>query len=83
MKKIRNHIKVGVIVGAEQQVAGGRTESREKKKYTALDVELVTFGGYVLPVTLSRRYRANAFQLQTVSGIKAKSRSRLQTGFRW
>ena len=38
-EKDPNHIKVGVIVGAEQQVAD---------KY-GLDVELVTFNDYVLP----------------------------------
>jgi len=42
-----NHIKVGVIVGAEQQVAEVAKQVA-KDKY-GLDVELVTFNDYVLP----------------------------------
>ncbi|NMP25278.1 MetQ/NlpA family lipoprotein [Rahnella sp. SAP-1] len=42
-----NHIKVGVIVGAEQQVAEV-AQKVAKEKY-GLDVELVTFNDYVLP----------------------------------
>jgi len=42
-----NHIKVGVIVGAEQQVADVAAKVA-KEKY-GLDVELVTFNDYVLP----------------------------------
>lgn len=42
-----NHIKVGVIVGAEQQVAEA-AQKVAKDKY-GLDVELVTFNDYVLP----------------------------------
>lgn len=42
-----NHIKVGVIVGAEQQVAEV-AQKVAKDKY-GLDVELVTFNDYVLP----------------------------------
>lgn len=47
MKKDPNHIKVGVIVGAEQQVAEV-AQKVAKEKY-GLDVELVTFNDYVLP----------------------------------
>ncbi len=47
MKKNPNHIKVGVIVGAEQQVAEV-AQKVAKEKY-GLDVELVTFNDYVLP----------------------------------
>ncbi|WP_434461254.1 MetQ/NlpA family lipoprotein [Serratia plymuthica] len=46
-EKDPNHIKVGVIVGAEQQVAE-IAQKVAKEKY-ALDVELVTFNDYVLP----------------------------------
>lgn len=42
-----NHIKVGVIVGAEQQVA--ETAVKVAKDKYNLDVELVTFNDYVLP----------------------------------
>ncbi|WP_312785705.1 MetQ/NlpA family lipoprotein [Stenotrophomonas indicatrix] len=46
-EKDPNHIKVGVIVGAEQQVAEAAAKVA-KDKY-GLDVELVTFNDYVLP----------------------------------
>ncbi|KGA43344.1 DL-methionine transporter substrate-binding subunit [Pectobacterium odoriferum] len=46
-EKNSNHIKVGVIVGAEQQVAEV-AQKVAKDKY-GLDVELVTFNDYVLP----------------------------------
>ncbi|MDU6411491.1 MAG: MetQ/NlpA family lipoprotein [Yersiniaceae bacterium] len=46
-EKDPNHIKVGVIVGAEQQVAEA-AQKVAKEKY-GLDVELVTFNDYVLP----------------------------------
>ncbi|VFS20446.1 D-methionine-binding lipoprotein metQ precursor [Serratia liquefaciens] len=46
-EKDPNHIKVGVIVGAEQQVAEV-AQKAAKEKY-GLDVELVTFNDYVLP----------------------------------
>lgn len=46
-EKDPNHIKVGVIVGAEQQVAEV-AQKVAKDKY-GLDVELVTFNDYVLP----------------------------------
>ncbi|MCH5048901.1 MetQ/NlpA family lipoprotein [Pectobacterium aquaticum] len=46
-EKNPNHIKVGVIVGAEQQVAE-IAQKVAKDKY-GLDVELVTFNDYVLP----------------------------------
>ena len=60
-KKIRT-IKVGVIVGAEQQVAEA-AQKIAKEKY-GLDVELVTFNDYVLPnEALSKGdIDANAFQ---------------------
>jgi D-methionine transport system substrate-binding protein len=45
-EKDPNHIKVGVIVGAEQQVAE-IAQKVAKEKY-GLDVELVTFNDYVL-----------------------------------
>ncbi|MCG8707296.1 MetQ/NlpA family lipoprotein [Brenneria sp. 4F2] len=46
-EKDPNHIKVGIIVGAEQQVAEV-AQKVAKEKY-GLDVELVTFNDYVLP----------------------------------
>ncbi|PIN65179.1 methionine ABC transporter substrate-binding protein MetQ [Klebsiella pneumoniae] len=46
-EKDPNHIKVGVIVEAEQQVAEV-AQKVAKEKY-GLDVELVTFNDYVLP----------------------------------
>lgn len=46
-EKDPNHIKIGVIVGAEQQVAEV-AQKVAKEKY-GLDVELVTFNDYVLP----------------------------------
>ncbi len=46
-EKNPNHIKVGVIVGAEQQVAEVARQVA-KNKYN-LDVELVIFNDYVLP----------------------------------
>jgi len=46
-EKDPNHIKIGVIVGAEQQVAE-IAQKVAKEKY-GLDVELVTFNDYVLP----------------------------------
>ncbi|ANI29857.1 DL-methionine transporter substrate-binding subunit [Yersinia entomophaga] len=46
-EKDTNHIKVGVIVGAEQQVAEV-AQKVAKDKY-GLDVELVVFNDYVLP----------------------------------
>ncbi|MGX4823571.1 methionine ABC transporter substrate-binding lipoprotein MetQ [Enterobacter hormaechei] len=61
-EKDPNHIKVGVIVGAEQQVAEA-AQKIAKEKY-GLDVELVTFNDYVLPnEALSKGdIDANAFQ---------------------
>lgn len=61
-RKDPNHIKVGVIVGAEQQVAEA-AQKIAKEKY-GLDVELVTFNDYVLPnEALSKGdIDANAFQ---------------------
>jgi len=46
-EKDPNHIKVGVIVGAEQQVA--EVAAKVAKDKYGLDVELVTFNDYVLP----------------------------------
>ncbi|BAN95117.1 lipoprotein, YaeC family [Plautia stali symbiont] len=46
-EKDPNDIKVGVIVGAEQQVA--ETAVKVAKEKYGLDVELVTFNDYVLP----------------------------------
>lgn len=61
-EKDPNHIKVGVIVGAEQQVAEV-AQKVAKEKY-GLDVELVSFNDYVLPnEALSKGdIDANAFQ---------------------
>lgn len=42
-----NHIKVGIIIGAEQQAAE-IAQKVAKEKY-GLDIELVTFNNYVLP----------------------------------
>ncbi|UNB76591.1 MetQ/NlpA family ABC transporter substrate-binding protein [Escherichia coli] len=57
MKKIRNPLKVGVIVGARQQVAEV-AQKVAKDKYS-LDVELVTFNDYVhIEANIEqRRYR--------------------------
>lgn len=46
-KKDLNHIKVGVIIGAEQQIAE-IAQKVAKEKY-GLEVELVCFNDYVLP----------------------------------
>ncbi|CAK8737615.1 D-methionine-binding lipoprotein MetQ [Sodalis praecaptivus] len=46
-EKDQNHIKVGVINGAEQQVA--ETAQKVAKEKYGLNVELVTFNDYVLP----------------------------------
>ena len=61
-EKDPNHITVGVIVGAEQQVA--ETAVKVAKEKYGLDVELVTFNDYVLPnEALSKGdIDANAFQ---------------------
>jgi len=61
-EKDPNYIKVGVIVGAEQQVA--ETAAKVAKEKYGLDVELVTFNDYVLPnEALSKGdIDANAFQ---------------------
>ncbi len=61
-EKDPNHIKVGVIAGAEQQVAEV-AQKVAKEKY-GLDVELVTFTDYILPnESLSKGdIDANAFQ---------------------
>jgi D-methionine transport system substrate-binding protein len=60
-EKDPNHIKVGVIVGAEQQVA---EVAQKVAKEIWPDVELVTFNDYVLPnEALSKGdIDANAFQ---------------------
>lgn len=77
-EKDPNHIKVGVIVGAEQQVAEV-AQKVAKEKY-GLDVELVTFNDYVLPnEALSKGdIDANAFQHKPYRS--ADQRSRLQAG---
>lgn len=79
-EKDPNHIKVGVIVGAEQQVAEV-AQKVAKEKY-GLDVELVTFNDYVLPnEALSKGdIDANAFQHKPYRSTD--QRSRLQTGCR-
>jgi len=61
-EKDPNHIKVGVIVGAEQQVA--EVAKKVAKDKYGLDVDLVTFNDYVLPnEALSKGdIDANAFQ---------------------
>ncbi|WP_034912495.1 MULTISPECIES: MetQ/NlpA family lipoprotein [Erwinia] len=61
-EKDPNHIKVGVIVGSEQQVA--EVAKKVAKDKFGLDVELVTFNDYVLPnEALSKGdIDANAFQ---------------------
>ncbi len=61
-EKNPNYIKVGVIMGAEQQVAEV-VRQVAKNKY-GLDVELVTFGDYVLPNELLSKgdIDVNAFQ---------------------
>lgn len=61
-EKDPNHIKVGVIVGAEQQVAEV-AQKVAKEKY-GLDVELVGFSGSLLPndATNQGELDANVFQ---------------------
>lgn len=61
-EKDPNHIKIGVIVGAEQQVAEV-AQKVAKDKY-GLNVELVTFNDYVLPNEALNKgdIDANAFQ---------------------
>lgn len=61
-KKDNNHIKVGVIVGPEQQVA--EVAKQLAKKRYGLDVELVGFNDYVLPNEALNKgdIDANAFQ---------------------
>lgn len=78
-EKDPNHIKVGVIVGAEQQVAEV-AQKVAKDKY-GLDVELVTFNDYVLPnEALSKGdIDANAFQHKPYLDQQTE-RSWLQTG---
>jgi len=73
-EKDPNHIKVGVIVGAEQQVAEV-AQKVAKDKY-GLDVELVTFNDYVLPnEALSKGdIDANAFQHQPYLDAQTKAR---------
>ena len=73
-EKDPNHIKVGVIVGAEQQVAEV-AQKVAKDKY-GLDVELVTFNDYVLPnEALSKDdIDVNAFQHQPYLDGQIKDR---------
>ena len=73
-EKDPNHIKIGVIVGAEQQVAEV-AQKVAKDKY-GLDVELVTFNDYVLPnEALSKGdIDANAFQHQPYLDAQIKDR---------
>ncbi|MHA7845654.1 MetQ/NlpA family lipoprotein [Serratia sp. D1N4] len=74
-EKNPNHIKVGVIVGAEQQVAEV-AQKVAKEKY-GLDVELVTFNDYVLPnEALSKGdIDLNAFQHKPYLDQQIKDRS--------
>ena len=74
-EKDPNHIKVGVIVGAEQQVAEV-AQKVAKDKY-GLDVELVTFNDYVLPnEALSKGdIDANAFQHKPYLDQQLKDRA--------
>jgi ABC-type metal ion transport system substrate-binding protein len=67
-EKDPNHIKVGVIVGAEQQVAEA-AQKVAKEKY-GLDVELVTFNDYVSAERSpeQRRYRRQRLPAQTLPG---------------
>ncbi|QHM69905.1 MetQ/NlpA family lipoprotein [Mixta intestinalis] len=73
-EKDPNHIKVGVIVGAEQQVAEV-AQKVAKDKY-GLDVELVTFNDYVLPnEALSKGdIDVNAFQHKPYLDAQIKDR---------
>lgn len=70
-----NHIKVGVIVGAEQQVA--EVAQRIAKERYGLNVELVTFNDYVLPnEALSKGdLDLNAFQHKPYLDQQIKARS--------
>lgn len=74
-EKDPNHIKVGVIVGTEQQVAEV-AQKVAKDKY-GLDVELVTFNDYVLPnEALSKGdIDVNAFQHKPYLDQQIKDRS--------
>ncbi|STD26318.1 DL-methionine transporter substrate-binding subunit [Enterobacter asburiae] len=81
-EKDPNHIKVGVIVGAEQQVAEV-AQKVAKEKY-GLDVELVTFNDYVLPnEALSKGdIDANAFQHKPYLDQQIKDRGYKLVGVR-
>ncbi|WP_380184549.1 MetQ/NlpA family lipoprotein [Kalamiella sp. sgz302252] len=70
-----NHIKVGVIVGAEQQVA--EVAKKVAKDKYGLDVELVTFSDYVLPnEALSKGdIDVNAFQHKPYLDQQIKDRN--------
>ena len=86
-EKDPNHIKVGVIVGAEQQVAEV-AQKVAKEKY-GLDVELVTFNDYVLPY-LDQQIKDRGYKLVAVGNTfvypiagyskKIKSLDELQDG---
>lgn len=69
-----NHIKVGVIAGAEQQLA--ETAQQVAKKKYGLDVDLVTFNDYVLPnEALSKGdIDANVFQHRPFMDRQIKER---------
>ena len=74
-EKDPNHIKVGVIVGNEQQVA--EVAKKVAKDKYGLDVELVTFNDYVLPnEALSKGdIDVNAFQHKPYLDQQIKDRS--------
>ncbi|WP_127960382.1 MetQ/NlpA family lipoprotein [Serratia microhaemolytica] len=69
-----NHIKVGVIVGAEQQVA--EVAQRVAKEKYGLNVELVIFNDYVLPNEALNKgdIAVNAFQHQPYLDQQIKDR---------
>lgn len=73
-EKAPNHIKVGVIVGAEQQVAEV-AQQVAKDRYN-LDVELVTFNDYVLPNEALNKgdIDANVFQTKSYLDQQIKAR---------
>ncbi|MCP1438242.1 D-methionine transport system substrate-binding protein [Erwinia persicina] len=74
-EKDPNHIKVGVIVGSEQQVA--EVAKKVAKDKYGLDVELVTFNDYVLPnEALSKGdIDVNAFQHKPYLDQQIKDRN--------
>ena len=69
-----NHIKVGVIVGSEQQVAEV-AQKVAKEKYN-LDVELITFNDYIVPNEALNQDDLDANAYQTKPFLDSQSEQR-------